>query len=80
MKHLYDNFHYGDNFYLLFSPLSENAGEKPAANIAATPNKSITSGSTTAVFPSSHSTNVFRNIFCMLIVLVNLKDLMWRIL
>lgn len=58
----------------------ENAGEKPAANIAATPNKSITSSSTTTIYPTSHSPNVFRNIFCMLIVLVNLKDLIRRIL
>lgn len=76
MRHNCDN-----NFYLLFFlRVVQNAGEKPAANIAATPNKSVTSSSSsTTISPSSHSTNIFRNIFCMLIVLVNLKDLARRI-
>src|SRR5690349_19355427 len=77
MKILCDNFHYDNKFYLLFFLVFflENAGEKPAANIAATPNKSITSSSPTTVFSNIHPTNLFRNVFCMLIVLVNLKDL-----
>lgn len=67
---------------LLFSShFHFHTGEKPAANIAAaTPNKSITSSSSpTLISPACHATNVFRNIFCVLIVLVNLKDVIRRI-